>query len=77
MEFASNGDLHQRIKRLRAKKDHFPEEEIWSFFLQIAKGLKALHDRSILHRVRTGRCQGRAGGRAGRAGEPPALRPRE
>lgn len=46
MDFADEGDLLQKIK----SKNLFEETEIWSILIQMIIGLKALHDRSILHR---------------------------
>jgi NIMA (never in mitosis gene a)-related kinase len=50
MEFANNGDLYQRIVEQQRKNQLFPEADIWSVFIQVVKGLKALHDLKILHR---------------------------
>lgn len=57
MDFAKNGDLHSRIKKLKARNRYFDEEHIWLAIIQILKGLKALHSRDILHRVRPRRWQ--------------------
>lgn len=50
MEYADGGDLLQRIFEYKKKGSQFKEEEIWDIFLQIVKGLTALHDLKILHR---------------------------
>lgn len=49
-EFADGGDLLQKISTIKKRRTHFPEPEIWEIFIQALKGLKALHDLSILHR---------------------------
>jgi NIMA (never in mitosis gene a)-related kinase len=33
-----------------AAKEWMDEKDIWSIVIQMSKGLKALHDKSILHR---------------------------
>ena len=50
MEYADNGDLYQKILEYKKKKLYIEEDEIWRIFIQIVKGLKALHDLKILHR---------------------------
>lgn len=50
MEFANNGDLYQKIVEQQRKNELFNEAEIWSAFIQVVKGLKALHELKILHR---------------------------
>lgn len=50
MEFADGGDLYNRIADHQKKKTFFPESEIWQYFIQIARGLKRLHDSNIFHR---------------------------
>jgi serine/threonine protein kinase len=47
MELAKGGDLG---RALRLRKKPFDEEKIWSYLLQIAQGLKYLHEKRILHR---------------------------
>ena len=49
-EFADGGDLLQKISLVKKRRTHFPETEIWDIFVQTLKGLKALHELSILHR---------------------------
>ena len=49
-EFADRGDLEKRIKEQKEKGNYFKEEDIWKVFIQIVKGLKALHDMGIMHR---------------------------
>ena len=48
MEYADNGDLSEKIKN--ANSQHFNEEQILDWFVQICLALKHLHDRKILHR---------------------------
>ena len=50
MEYADKGDLFQAISERKKTKDYFTEQEIWKAFIQLLKGLKALHDFKILHR---------------------------
>jgi serine/threonine protein kinase len=47
IEFADDGDLFQKISR---SNNGFEEAFIWKVFIQITKGLKALHELSIMHR---------------------------
>jgi len=50
MEFADNGDLYQKITEHKKRSIFFEESTIWRIFIQLVKGLKALHDLNILHR---------------------------
>lgn len=50
MEFADNGDLEKKIQNRSKSKIYFQEYEILSMLIQITKGLKALHDKNIMHR---------------------------
>eukprot|EP00698_Gefionella_okellyi_P005493 TRINITY_DN15021_c0_g1_i1.p1 TRINITY_DN15021_c0_g1~~TRINITY_DN15021_c0_g1_i1.p1 ORF type:complete len:409 (-),score=76.44 TRINITY_DN15021_c0_g1_i1:46-1272(-) len=49
-DYADGGDLYEKIKRKKARDEKFTEEQIWSWMIQLAKGLKVLHDQGILHR---------------------------
>jgi serine/threonine protein kinase len=50
MEYADGGDLLMKIFEYKKKGCQFKEEEIWDIFMQIVKGLTALHELKILHR---------------------------
>lgn len=50
MEYADDGDLNSKIAKGRKAKYFFPENLIWSYAIQMVRGLKALHDCSIMHR---------------------------
>ena len=51
MELAQGGDLRSQIaKRLKSRADHFDENLIWTWFIQMCDALKVLHDQNILHR---------------------------
>eukprot|EP01028_Stygiella_incarcerata_P005906 TRINITY_DN2439_c0_g1_i1.p1 TRINITY_DN2439_c0_g1~~TRINITY_DN2439_c0_g1_i1.p1 ORF type:complete len:527 (+),score=133.82 TRINITY_DN2439_c0_g1_i1:87-1667(+) len=49
MEHAAGGDL---AKRIASKKtgERFDEELLWNYLIQIAQGLKHIHEKRILHR---------------------------
>jgi len=50
MEFADGGDLLQMISNHKKAGTFFSEKDIWQYFVQITRGLKALHDLKICHR---------------------------
>ena len=50
MEYADGGDLYQRILDHQRKGNYMNEKFIWNLFIQLTRGLKALHDLNILHR---------------------------
>ena len=50
MDFADDGDLLVKIRKKNEEKGRFQEEEVWNLAIQMILGLKALHDRRILHR---------------------------
>ena len=50
MEYADKGDLYQKICEFKKASVAFEESDIWRIFIQITKGLKALHEMKILHR---------------------------
>jgi len=50
MELADGGDLLQGIEKHKKGRTKFTEKTIWHYFIQIVRGLKALHDLKIVHR---------------------------
>ena len=50
MEYADKGDLYQKITQFKKMGCLLDEVDIWRIFIQMTKGLKALHDLKILHR---------------------------
>ena len=50
MEFADGGDLLKLISNHKKRNTQFPEKEAWYYFIQMVRGLKALHDLKICHR---------------------------
>lgn len=50
MEFAPYGDLARAIRKGQAMRKPFPEDMIWSFFIQVCQSVHALHEARILHR---------------------------
>lgn len=50
MELADGGDLLQSIEKHKKGRTKFTEKQIWHYFIQIVRGLKALHDLKIVHR---------------------------
>ena len=50
MEFADGGDLLQMINAHKKAGSSFTEKQVWHIFIQMLRGLKALHDIKIVHR---------------------------
>ena len=50
MEYADDGDLHTKIEKMEKEGGSFNEDLIWSYSIQMIEGLKALHDKKIMHR---------------------------
>ena len=50
MEYADKGDLYQKICQFKKIGCLIEEVDVWRIFIQMVKGLKALHDLKILHR---------------------------
>jgi NIMA (never in mitosis gene a)-related kinase len=50
LEFADDGDLESKIRKNKAIRGKFSENEIWSYLIQIITGLKYLHENKIMHR---------------------------
>ena len=50
MEYADKGDLYQKISQFKKIGCLIEEIDIWKIFIQMVKGLKALHDLNIMHR---------------------------
>jgi serine/threonine protein kinase len=50
MEYAPDGDLSKVIKKWQMQRRPMPEDLIWKLFIQVARGLLALHQMKILHR---------------------------
>ena len=50
MEYADKGDLYQKISQFKKIGCLIEEIDVWRIFIQMTRGLKALHDLKILHR---------------------------
>ena len=50
MEYADDGDLQTKIRKMRHEGGFFKESLIWEYAIQMIKGLKSLHDKKIMHR---------------------------
>jgi NIMA (never in mitosis gene a)-related kinase 1/4/5 len=50
MEYCGWGDLAMKVKRYIKRREYIDERVIWVYLIQILEGLKALHERNVLHR---------------------------
>jgi len=50
MEHADAGDMLAKINSHKKNNTNFTEKQLWHFFIQTVRGLKALHDLKIFHR---------------------------
>jgi len=50
MEFCGCGDLSQKIERYKKRRQYIDERVIWVYLIQMLEGLKALHEKNIMHR---------------------------
>ena len=50
LEYADAGDLQTKITQHKNAQKYFSEKTIWSIFIQMVQGIKALHDKNIIHR---------------------------
>jgi len=50
MEYCDDGDLESKIKKMARNKIKFNENLIWNYAFQILFGIKALHDKGVIHR---------------------------
>ena len=50
IDYAEGGDLASRIKTSKSKGYHFPEAQIWRWFMQICIALNYIHENKIIHR---------------------------
>ena len=50
MEYCEKGDLHELIREKRRNGEHFTEDEINKWFVQICRALEYAHENKIIHR---------------------------
>ena len=50
MEFCEVGDLANAVKKARTKQEHFSENNVMQWFVQMCLALEYIHRRKILHR---------------------------
>ena len=50
MEHADGGDLLQKINVLKGARKKLDESAAWSYYIQMLRGLQALHECKIVHR---------------------------
>ena len=50
MEYVGGGDLSERIKECRKRRNHLKEDVIWRYMIQSLGGLRTLHKMNIVHR---------------------------
>lgn len=50
MEYAGGGDILNKISAFKKSGGSFKEETVWTYLIQMVKGLRTLHNMKILHR---------------------------
>lgn len=50
MSYADGGDLSQRIKEMKGRKEVFPESQILHWFTQVCLAIHHMHEKRIMHR---------------------------
>lgn len=50
MNYCPKGDLKTLISKRREKHDYFDEKQILTWFVQVALGVKHIHENKIIHR---------------------------
>lgn len=50
MEYCDSGDLRKAIKEKAKSGDHFPEEQVMTWFVQLCLALQYIHSEKVLHR---------------------------
>lgn len=50
MEYCQQGDLSRLIRKTQESKNHFPEQQVISWFYQLSSALEFIHSKNILHR---------------------------
>lgn len=50
MDFAAGGDLKQQIRAHAKQGTRFAERDVWAIAIQVLRGLKTMHESSVLHR---------------------------
>ena len=49
MGYAQDGDLLSKIQKMKKNCGFFDEQLIWSYSIQMIEGLKALHNKKVMH----------------------------
>lgn len=50
MDYASDGDLYQKICKNKKDRSYFPEETVWRIIIGAVQALSQFHDLKIFHR---------------------------
>ena len=50
MDYATDGDLYQKIVKTKKDRSYFPEETVWKVLIQSLMALAQLHELRIFHR---------------------------
>ena len=50
LEFADNGDIQEQLRQRKEKHEHFQEDQIINWLIQICLALKYIHNLHVIHR---------------------------